>query len=78
MDGLIVEGFYGFIKVYVNQMNIFIGKVWMYLMIIQVCSFEEGGDKVDLDYKFFVINFDSVRNSSFYVLLFDVFKVSIG
>lgn len=77
-DGLIAEGLYGFIKAYVNQMNTFIGKVWTYPMIIQACSFEEGGDKVDLDYKFPVINPDSARNSSSYVPPPDVSKASTG
>lgn len=51
IDGLIAEGLFGFIKIFVNQMNAFIKTVWSYEMIIQTCQLSEDS-KVDLDYKF--------------------------
>lgn len=77
-DGLIAEGLYGFIKAYINQMNTFITKVWTYPLVIQACNVEDGGDKVDLDYKFPVHNPDSARDNSSYVPVPDVSKSSTG
>ena len=50
-DGLIAEGLFGFIKLFVSQMNSFISKVWTYEMKILSCELAEDS-KVELDYKF--------------------------
>lgn len=50
-DGLIAEGLFSFIKVFLNNMNSFVKKVWSYPLIIQSCNLSEDS-KVELDYKF--------------------------
>jgi energy-coupling factor transporter ATP-binding protein EcfA2 len=50
-DGLIAEGLFGFIKLFISQMNNFIGKIWTYEMNIQSCDLSDTS-KVELDYKF--------------------------
>lgn len=50
-DGLIAEGLFGFIRLFINQMNSFIKKVWSYDMEIMSCELSEDS-KVELDYKF--------------------------
>lgn len=50
-DGLIAEGLFGFIKIFVNQMNNFIKKVWAYPFTIQSCNLADDS-KIELDYKF--------------------------
>lgn len=50
-DGLIAKGLMGFIKKYVQQMNQFIEKIWLYPL--EIIPFEMKEDEaVDLDYKF--------------------------
>ena len=50
-EGLIAEGLFGFIKMFVTQMNNFIKRIWTYKLEIQPCELSSDG-KVDLDYKF--------------------------
>lgn len=50
-DGLIAEGLFGFIKLFVSQMNSFISKVWTYEMKILSCELSDDS-KIELDYKF--------------------------
>lgn len=50
-DGLIAEGLFSFIKVFLNHMNFFIKKVWSYPFVIQSCNLSDD-TKVELDYKF--------------------------
>lgn len=50
-DGLIAEGLFGFIKIFIGQMNAFIRKIWSYEMEILSCELSEES-KVELDYKF--------------------------
>lgn len=50
-EGLIAEGLFGFLKNFVDRMNVFIEKVWAYRMVIEPCGFVEGAS-VDLDWKF--------------------------
>lgn len=50
-DGLIAEGLFGFIRMFTNQMNSFIKKIWTYDMQILSCELSEDS-KVELDYKF--------------------------
>lgn len=76
-DGLIAEGLYGFIRVFVTQMNTFISKVWTYPMIIQACNVE-GDDKVELDYKFPIHNPNTSKANSTYAPVPDVSKASTG
>ena len=47
-EGLIAEGLLGFIKYFINQMNLLIKKIWSYPLQIQDCSMDDG----ELDYKF--------------------------
>lgn len=54
-DGLIAEGIFGFIKVFVSQWNSYIKRVWSYPLVIQACSMDDGSG-VDLDYEFPVDN----------------------
>lgn len=49
-EGIIAEGLYGYIKLFVKQMNKFISSVWSYPLIVRPCVAEEG--KLDLNYKF--------------------------
>lgn len=51
VDGLIAEGMFGFIKLFVQQMNSFIKNIWTYQMEILPCQLSNSGG-VDLDYKF--------------------------
>jgi ABC-type Mn2+/Zn2+ transport system ATPase subunit len=50
-DGLIAEGLFGFIRLFVFQMNTFIRKVWSYEMEIQPCQLSDD-NRVELDYRF--------------------------
>lgn len=49
-EGIIAEGLYGYIKLFVKQMNKFISSVWSYPLVVRPCVVEEG--KLDLNYKF--------------------------
>lgn len=51
VDGLIAEGMFGFIRLFIDQMNSFIKNIWTYQMEIQPCQLNTNGS-VDLDYKF--------------------------
>lgn len=72
VDGLIAEGMFGFIEVFVSQMNTFISQVWSYPLEIQTCNLEEGGEKVELDYKFPVKTNPSLSATP------DISKASVG
>ena len=50
-EGLIGDGLLGFIKLFINQMNIMIRKVWSYPIKVLDCSSGDG----ELDFKFKVI-----------------------
>lgn len=50
-DGLIAQGLLGFIRSFVNQMNVFIENVWAYPMTIMSCDIQDN-ESLDLDYKF--------------------------
>lgn len=54
-DGLIAEGIFGFIKVFVNQWNAVIKKIWSYPLVVQACDMDDEAG-VDLTYKFPVDN----------------------
>ena len=60
-EGIIAEGLYGYIKLFVKQMNKFIASVWSYPLVVKPCAAEEG--KFDLNYKFplMVGSTDTVR-----------------
>jgi hypothetical protein len=49
-EGIIAEGIYGFMKVFVKKMNKFISTVWTFPLEIKPCSAEQG--KLELNYKF--------------------------
>ena len=49
-EGLIAKGLNGFINIFVEQVNLFISKVWAYPLELVHDSGEEGS--IDLDYKF--------------------------
>src|SRR5574343_959316 len=49
-EGIIAEGIYGFMKIFVKKMNKFISTVWTYPLEIKPCSAEQG--KLELNYKF--------------------------
>lgn len=71
-EGLIAEGMYGFIRKFVKTMNVFIGKVWSYPMVIEACGLDPDSNSVELDYKFPAhINGEDLRPS-------DVSKCSKG
>lgn len=61
-EGIIAEGLYGYINLFIKQMNKFISTVWSYPLILKPCVAEEG--KFDLNYKFplLVGSSDTVRN----------------
>ena len=51
-EGLIAKGLTGFINQFVQHMNLFINKVWLYPIEVVPITIEE--DELDLDYKFSV------------------------
>lgn len=50
-EGLIAEGLFGFMRLFVKQMNEIIQRIWTYPLKVMPCSVEEG-QKLDLNYKF--------------------------
>lgn len=50
-EGLIAKGLIGFIKVFVENMNQVISKIWSYPLLIQPCQYDKE-DTIDLNYKF--------------------------
>lgn len=50
-EGLIAEGLFGFIKVFLDQINSFIRKIWTYSLEVKCCQLSSDG-KVELDYEF--------------------------
>lgn len=50
-EGLIAEGLFGFMQLFVSQMNAFIKKIWTYPLVIMPCALGDDGS-LDLDYKF--------------------------
>lgn len=61
-EGLIAEGLFGFMKLFIDQLNQVIKKIWSYPLIVTPCSLDKNGE-LDLDYKFPVIvdTADNVR-----------------
>lgn len=61
-EGIIAEGLFGYIKLFVKRMNRFISGVWSYPLVVLPCTTEEG--KLELNYKFplMVGSADNVRN----------------
>ena len=51
-EGLIAEGLFGFMKLFIAQMNEFIKRIWSYPLQILPCSMEKS---LELDYKFPVV-----------------------
>lgn len=49
-EGVIAEGLFGYMKLFVRKLNRFIATVWTYPLVVQPCSSEEG--KLELNYKF--------------------------
>lgn len=70
-EGLIAEGLLGFIKNFVDQMNMIIKKIWSYRLVVQSCEIV-AGDGIDLDYKFPMLVGDDTKPIS------DVSKGSTG
>jgi ABC-type hemin transport system ATPase subunit len=56
-EGIIAEGLFGYMKMFVRRMNKFIAAIWSYPLVIQPCSAEEG--KIELNYKFPLLVNDS-------------------
>ena len=50
-EGIIAEGLFGFMRLFVKQMNDIIRRIWTYPLVVQPCNVEEG-QKLDLNYKF--------------------------
>lgn len=50
-EGLIAEGVYGFMSLFVNQMNEVIRKIWTYPLVVMPCVVDDSGS-LDLNYKF--------------------------
>ena len=50
-EGIIAEGLFGFMKLFVKQMNDIIRRIWTYPLVVLPCNVEEG-QKLDLNYKF--------------------------
>ena len=50
-EGLIAEGLFGFMRIFVKQMNEIIQRIWTYPLKVMPCSVEEG-QKLDLNYRF--------------------------
>ncbi len=61
-EGLIAEGLFGFMKLFIQQMNNFIKRIWSYPLVIQPCALGTDGS-LDLDYRFPVVvdTADNVR-----------------
>jgi hypothetical protein len=61
-EGMIAEGLYGFIKVFISRLNLFIKAAWSYPLEIIPCMINESEDaSVDLDYKFPIANQHGVK-----------------
>ena len=62
-EGLIAEGLFGFMRLFIQKMNSFIKRIWTYPLIVQPCALGADGS-LDLDYKFPVVvdTADNVRN----------------
>ena len=61
-EGLVAEGLFGFMKLFIQQMNNFVKRIWTYPLVVQ--PYELGSDgSMDLDYKFPIIvdTADNVR-----------------
>lgn len=56
-EGVIAEGLFGYMKLFVRKWNRFIANVWTYPLVVQPCSSEEG--KLELNYKFPIMVNDS-------------------
>ena len=61
-EGIIAEGLFGYMKLFVRKMNKFIAPVWSYPLVVKPCKSEEG--KIELNYKFplMVKTANNVRN----------------
>lgn len=53
-EGLIAEGLFGFMKLFIGQMNNFIKRIWTYPLVLQPCALGSDG-ALDLDYRFPVV-----------------------
>lgn len=50
-EGLIAKGLYGFMQIFIRNMNAVIGKIWSYPFVVKPCN--SGGEgSIDLTYKF--------------------------
>lgn len=61
-EGLVAEGLFGFMKLFIQQMNNFVKRIWTYPLVVQPCELGSDGS-MDLDYKFPIIvdTADNVR-----------------
>lgn len=53
-EGLIAESLFGFMNLFIKQVNAIIKKIWTYPLIVKTCK-SSINEKIDLDYKFPVI-----------------------
>ena len=53
-EGLIAESLFGFMNLFIKQVNAIIKKIWTYPLIVKPCK-SDATDKIDLDYKFPVL-----------------------
>ena len=53
-EGIIAEGLFGFMRLFVNQLNAIIKRIWTYPLVVQPCQLDSSG-AVELNYKFPVI-----------------------
>lgn len=61
-EGIIAEGLFGYMRLYISQMNQLIAKIWSYPLVVNPCQLDSSGS-VDLDYRFPVVvdNQDYIR-----------------
>lgn len=50
-EGLIAKGLYGFMQIFIRNMNAVIAKIWSYPLVIKPCNVGDDGS-IDLNYKF--------------------------
>ena len=60
VEGIIAEGLFGYMKLFIRNMNKFIASVWSYPLIVHPCKSEEG--KIELDYLFPLTVKNKTRN----------------
>lgn len=59
-EGIIAEGLFGFMKLFIKQMNDMVKRIWTYPLTVLPCAVEEG-QKLDLSYKF-PFTFDTIAD----------------